>query len=543
MPLDATYHRTFLPDGPFEPVTCTPGCHRDNNPAGRLDASGLQFVRQPQRDPAVERFTRDGYGTPPVAEKPRVHFRTQKRHAAFLIAGKELRPIFIVDKLDQKFADVATAWEKEFSALVKDGPGRFTPLVDHDLTVVGHVGTVEGGKLIKVKGAAIGSQYRGAIASFIAADEPIYASAAVPDGWEAFNTLPPVSIYTVVTDIFGEVTSGDVTDTKSGAIATEGPVEYITLAVGVLALAALVVRGVVRSIVSRRLRSAGVKAAAGPTKQIAEEVIVSRAAAQARNASRSVYREITGITPEHHKAFLAAANETKLIIVVRHTNPKSIRLIEKRCPGKPKDLEFINTSPDTGIVMAIKADEVQRAQRLGYYVVGDGKKATRLVMRDGKEVAEDLSLPSSFWQLEKGQVIHPDLKKPIVGDYDLMGVIDPNKPADILAVVVRNYEAVADVTNATVQKAAAALNSRFDMPRVLHGAQDLYKGFRKGASAYFPDGTVLHFDTEDAVQAFYATMKRQPRAGMHPRPAPGTPVKDDLKAVRERNANKPTGWR
>ena len=32
------------------------------------------------------------------------------------------------------------------------------------------------------------------------------------------------------------------------------------------------------------------------------------------------------------------------------------------------------------------------------------------------------------WPLEPGQVIHPSQKKPLVGDYDLLGVIDPDAP-------------------------------------------------------------------------------------------------------------------
>jgi hypothetical protein len=62
----------------------------------------------------------------------------------------------------------------------------------------------------------------------------------------------------------------------------------------------------------------------------------------------------------------------------------------------------------------------------------------------------------------------------------------------------------------------------------------MYKGFRKGASAYMPNGTVKHFATEGEVKAFYASLGRQPRAGMHPRPNPNTPVKDELAARRGR---------
>ena len=48
------------------------------------------------------------------------------------------------------------------------------------------------------------------------------------------------------------------------------------------------------------------------------------------------------------------------------------------------------------------------------------------------------------------------------------------------------------------------------MPRVLHGAQDQYAGFRKGATAFFPDGTVMYMETEEEVKAFYDAVGRQP---------------------------------
>jgi len=53
------------------------------------------------------------------------------------------------------------------------------------------------------------------------------------------------------------------------------------------------------------------------------------------------------------------------------------------------------------------------------------------------------------------------------------------------------------------------------MPRVLHGAQDQYAGFRKGATAFFPDGTVVYMDTEEEVKAFYDAVGRQPIKGSY----------------------------
>jgi hypothetical protein len=537
MSLDATYHRTFLPDGPIESA-CRQSCHGDPKPASRWDQfEPPQFDRKSPASYELKPLHPDPppFQTADMRDRGKPYYRSQRRRPAFMLNNGQLRPIHIVDKIDQQFAKVATPWEHEFSELTKDGSGRFSPLVNPDYLVVGHVGAIKGDEMIIVKGAPIEwSGTYGGLGRDLEADESIYVSRTVPEGWTKYDTKYPMSIYTVVTGIDGEVISGDITDSMPGAIATESPIEYITLTAAILKLGTAIVRGLIKSIIRKRLTSYAVKEISGPTRKVLERVLAKRAAAKAANAAKNTYNPIAGITQKHHRAFIEAADESQLIIVVRHTNPKSIPLIEKGCPGKPKNLEFINTSPTSGIVMANTSQEVLRARKLGYYVVEEGKTARRLVMRNGKEVAEDMPVQSPFWQLEKGQVLDPATKKPIVGDYDLMGVIDPKAPGRNLGLVAQNGEALTDVTNPLVQKASAAINKRLDIPRVLHGPQDMYKGFRKGASAFQPDGMVKHFETEDAVKAFYDSMKRQPRAGQYPRPSPDTSVRDELAARRGR---------
>jgi hypothetical protein len=551
MTIDATYHRTFLPDGPFEPAACSFGCHRDNNPTGRSGKFEPEFINfQPSsgfQSLRPEMPFRTANMTPPPR---RMHYRTQKRRAAFIIVGKEIRPTFIVDKLDQKFDEAATPWEKEYSALVKDGPDRFVPLVDYSYTVVGYVGTAKGTQLIKVKGSTLDSLQYGAMAEYVAAEEVVLVSKTVPDGWEVFNYLQPNPIYTVVTDIFGDVQTGEITDTMPGAISTMGPVErlmeiamdvfdIVSLATGVLAIGRALVVGLVRTIVRRKIVAMIISRTKAVLGRAVQQVLARRAARkaaiQAVNAGKAAWKEVAGITREHHGMFIQAAEKENLTIVVRHTNPKSIPLIEKGCPGKPKDLEFINTGPESGIVMANSPMEVSRAQKLGYYVVGsDGRTATRIVKVGDKEVYEGMSLDSPFWKVEKGQVIDPAMKKPIVGDYDLMGVVNPKNPGQNIHLVASNGELVTDISSPVVKRAAKAINDQMPFPRVLHGPQDAYKGFRKGATAFEPDGTVRHFVTEGEVKAYYESLGRQTRVGSYARPSPGTPVVDELAARRAR---------
>lgn len=241
-------------------------------------------------------------------------------------------------------------------------------------------------------------------------------------------------------------------------------------------------------------------------------MLARRAAAKAARNGRASYGPVTGTTPKHHQALIDG----------RHTNPKSIPLTEKGCPGKPEDLEFINTSPQTGMVTANTAKEVTQAKQLGYFVVEEGRTARRIVRRGNDYVHEDMTVPPSFWKLEKGLVIDPATRKPAVGDYDLMGVIDPKAPGRDIGLVASDGGLVTDVTNPLVKR-AAAVNGKIEIDRVLHGAQDMYEGFRKGASAYHPDGTVRHFPTEDGVKAYYESIGRQTRAGRYGGDGPVVP--------------------
>jgi len=222
------------------------------------------------------------------------------------------------------------------------------------------------------------------------------------------------------------------------------------------------------------------------------------------------YIRDSGITRAHFDGFKATAKEQNVIVVVRNTNPKSLDLIERhKCPPKAKNLEGIASTKtsDQGIVMA---EDINAVRSRGYAVVDDDLIARTA---DGRKI----DLPSKFWKVEKGQVIDVDTKKPVVGDYDLMGVIDPDAPGRNIALVASNGETVADVSSPIVRRVKDAVNNRFDRPRVLHGAQDQYAGFRGGATVIYPDGHATFLPDEAAVRAFYdsPSIMRQTRTGKY----------------------------
>jgi hypothetical protein len=227
----------------------------------------------------------------------------------------------------------------------------------------------------------------------------------------------------------------------------------------------------------------------------------------------------SGMTNEHFEKFQEAAKDQQVIALVRHTNTKSTELIKRGCPGKPMSIK-INTSEVTGVVTASNPGEVETAQREGYYVVEPGNRVARGYMtQNGRRVLTELKLANPFWTVAPGQLIDPKLQKPLAGDYDLMSVIDPRTPGQNIAAVASDGRTIANVESPIVKRFKDSVNGKLDMPRVHHGAQDQYAGFRGGATAFFPDGRVLFLPDAAAVEEFFNLIGRQTRLGRYPSPS------------------------
>jgi hypothetical protein len=235
----------------------------------------------------------------------------------------------------------------------------------------------------------------------------------------------------------------------------------------------------------------------------------------------SAFLPESGMTEGHFKAFKDVAREQQVIAVVRNTNPASVKLIEMGCPGKPLCIKF-HTSESTGVVTAANPGEVAHARTLGYYVV-DQDRVARGAATAGKGPAPELRLTNAFWRLEPGQIIDPKARKPLVGDYDLMGVFSTKNPGQNIALVAKDGKELSDVSSPIVRKFAERVNAKLDRPRVLHGAQDQYAGFRGSATAFLPDGTTVLLRDEQAVKRFYDEYGRQPRTGSYNKSIPAVP--------------------
>jgi len=225
----------------------------------------------------------------------------------------------------------------------------------------------------------------------------------------------------------------------------------------------------------------------------------------------SGYIPSSGLTLAHFVVFQTVARLEHRLIVVRNTNVKSTRWIEQGYPPKPKSLEALHTSPQTGKVTAKNETEVQRARQEGFYVI-DRDGVARRKPNDALPKLFSFNTPEMN---EPGQVIHPQQQRALVGDYDLMAVIDPAATGRVIALHSVGGVAVDNRTNPDVTRVINALNQRMDQPRVMHGPQDLYKSFKGPCTAFLPNGLAWELTTEQAVQQFYDTLGRQTIAGSY----------------------------
>ena len=249
-----------------------------------------------------------------------------------------------------------------------------------------------------------------------------------------------------------------------------------------------------------------------------------------------------GIPPHHLTAMVGAALETNTVAVFRANKRAAIRLILRGAVGKPKALSVpgFKSLEATGVLTAFAAIHYQIAYRAGYFVVQADGVARRNVGPMGARTAEELPLTDPYWPVQRGQVIHAS-GHPVVGDYDLLGVIPLDAPGRNIVVVPYNT-AKGDWIGPDVARYNEAVNRRLDQPRVLHGAQDGFHnqdwgGFTNDvAYAVFPDRRTCVMTGRADQEAFYAAFGRQTAIGAYPRPPEGT-YPDRVAEMRETKRN------
>lgn len=512
----ALYHRTYLPDGAYVDV-CNKGCHGPSKPSTMPRTPFA--LPPPQGNSGL-------FGNPPsplLPPKPKPYFTTQRRFAAYRLAGSHLAQIHIVEKIDQAFAEHATPWEQQFSKLLNERGAD--PVVDDGHLVVGHLGWFNGAQIIYPRGVP-----RTSLTEMLAAGVPVFTVRHNPDESHWWHYQASEELYQLMVGIDGSVFAQLGRDTIGLEPVDVSPLDLIAVGKGVADLGAVAIRKLARSLATSGTRKGATRLFVGPTAELAQHAV--RKAASSLPARTRSFIGQSGMTQSHFHAFQQAAQESKLIVVVRNTNQESTQWIAKGFPGKPITIK-VKTSKQTGIVTATQPEHWEQAYKQGYYVVDADGIARRRVVRGGQEAMEELR-PGGGWPLEKGQVIDPVAHKPLVGDYDLMGVINPAAPGRNIALVASNGEKHFDINSPLVREFAERVNKKLDRPRVLHGAQDQYGGFDGGCTAFFPDGSAQLLPDETAVKELYEQLGRQTSKGAYPTPPPGSAMVDELALRRGR---------
>jgi hypothetical protein len=135
--------------------------------------------------------------------------------------------------------------------------------------------------------------------------------------------------------------------------------------------------------------------------------------------------------------------------------------------------------------------------------------------RAGKEQRVDKDMDE---ELVYGEVVDPDTKKVIVGDYDLMGVFSPDPERRRRNLIVLPPPGEKNFTNKSVRSVIEYVNRKIeadgDLPRVLHGSDEHYvlkpsRRFKGGATVFYPWGTGRYLDEASDVDCYYRSIKRK----------------------------------
>ncbi len=233
-----TYHRTFLPDGPFESFESAHG--RKEKKVQWPDfgpQQPSQFPNFPQNQVTPPK-TPAGYQpikpfpaqNPQPAVNPypaptgKPYLRTQGRFRIIQTDGAgSYNEIWVVEKEDQKFNTVATPWEQVNSKLLPGGH-TFDPVVNKNLTVVGYVGAVYDNHIY------VPSSSKEIIEKFPDLDQNVetfpeshFVAAFQQPGFRQWGTWDPKELWFVATDPDGHITAAEHLGGTSNAESVANP--------------------------------------------------------------------------------------------------------------------------------------------------------------------------------------------------------------------------------------------------------------------------------------------------------------------------------
>lgn len=464
---------------------------------------------------------------------PRIYDTFDRLFQGFVLRGKQLKPIEVFRRRDQKFADYATDWERTYSVLATD-KGTYKPVFDEGLQVIGHMGNFQGhyfaDLIIPTSYSNHGADSQNAVAGgnlaeLLQKEHRIFVhdrNKQAPPGWSHLNVQTSEHKFEVVTGINGEVIDSVASNTGFLEDVWYSPADILAFSKLIVTLGARIGSKVAKTLMRKTLAIRAARELDGPTIKVAKETAEKMAKEVSEQQAKLIFKGIKlgkgydprmGIAEEHFHAMVAAAKESHVIAIFRANKKASIELIRKGAHGKPMWAKF-KTSEETGVLTAKIPKEHELAHANGFFTVGHDGLVHRAFMQNGKRQIEVLKVDKPFWKMEPGQVIARD-GKPVVGDYDLLGVAPIKSPGRNINVVPEDAK-FGDWNGPDVRKYAESVNSKIGKKRVLHGAQDGYGGDPKyvgltdGVSyAVFPDGRVLVMESKKAAQEFYDALGRQ----------------------------------
>lgn len=540
-------NRTFEPYDPSRVIgikECRQSCHRQTG--GRQQFNRIRFEdfqspgrnTKPSNDPFQMHVARISRAEQVRGKQKPPYDPSQTTYRVLRMCAGNLVSVRVIEQLGQDFASHSTEWERRFSSLAVPGRSRINaqPVLDQNYLAVGYIATVRGDYIYESayhRQNWSGDQYPYRVDEFVAAGLPLYVDNKDPGGeWLRWGTCD--DYHTVLIAIDGEV----LARLGGGVVGIETVdcwlLDLVTVGGAVANIGKAVVKKSVQALTRKATKSSSTKVLTGRTREAAKRLVATTGRKIPRPGR--FFKE-TGMPRNHFRAMQASSRETGMIAIVRNTNPKSVPLIQKGCPAKPLPIKA-NTDPMTGVVTLKTKDEIRAAVREGYYVVDVDGVARRTIMKNGKVTIDELKLDSPFWQVRPNQVIVGGKPpKPMTGDYDLMGVVDPKALGRNVALVAKDGKKLVDVSGPNVTKFKSAINAKLDQNRVMHGAQDQFAAFRGGATVFYPDGRTVLLKSAKDVEDFYKTIGRQTRKGSYnPNAGSSSGQVDELARMRARRA-------
>ncbi len=529
------FHRSFIPFLPSLRVsgqaeTCSSSCHNVIAPKTTRPDQWVEGGPRFNLSPGSANFT----SGPPKPAKPAYNpakdpfESTHRRINVLQYTSAGLDYHVVLERPDQRFADYATPWEMRWSGIIQHGMYKFLPIVDDKWTVVGYYGIVSGKELICTHHYVGWDDLGAALKNdddmvFVQADD----NQRLPEGWERLSDSD--TTYEVITSIDGEVTNGGIYRARGAESEEPTIVQLILLEVGTRIITK--VAGLVLRSIMRRVRAGGGRLLEGVTKALAKRAEKKQARVTFKRLMG--YDKKMGIPMSHFKPMVEACKATNSIAVFRANKGAAIPLIERGATPKPKALSIarFKTSTRTGVLTATEPAHLAAAYDNGFYVIEADGVARRY---SGGKVIGEFKPKNPFWTIEKDQVLDAN-GMPVVGDYDLAGVMPLESPGSNVVGVPANTKK-GDWIGPHVERYKDAVNSRLDQPRVFAGQDGFHDPQYGGltddvAYAVFPDGTSIILDGKAAQEEFYAAYGRQTAIGRYPRPSSGTAVFDETAAM------------